>query len=615
MKSLMLFLHSILSELGIRCRTSTTADYKTICRRVEHEGLSFLTITLPDFGKDFEKSLDQGKVDRSLFQGFAWRGGLPRFLGGFLDLVFDRGTGLLLDDPDIEAIFAIRQITGLFAKIALPCSDARVDLALKKYVETEAEVRESDRRWSASQQERFHRLGRLLWANVFSMVDSRVYDGDVLPKHGPGATADKLRGNSKWNQQEWTHRLEQVFPHMEFLATSWSLSLDRLAGVTIREPRDERPVRVITVPKTLKTPRIIAIEPAAMQYMQQAILNALVDAIEADDLASKLIGFSSQRPNQALAEQGSRNGSLATLDLSEASDRVSNQHVRLLLRNHPHLFGAVDATRSRKADVPGKGVLRLAKFASMGSALCFPFEAMVFTTVIFMGIERELGKPLTRKGIKSFLGQVRVYGDDIIVPVHFVRSVVEELEAFGFRVNLGKSFWTGKFRESCGKEYYDGHDVSITRVRRVFPTQRRHVPELMSLVSLRNQLYMSGLWQTCRLLDGWIEGLIPFPIVEPTSSVLGRHSVCFDYVGDTWSDDLQRPLVRGARVVAKIPISRLDDYGALLKCLLMLERRSPGITCEMTNEYSALPGTVSDHLERAGRPQAVDIKLGLASPY
>jgi hypothetical protein len=85
-------------------------DIKTVHRRVEHEGMSFLTISLPNFGKDIEKCLDQGYADRNLFQGFSWQAGLPRFLGGFLDLVFDRGTGLLVDEPDIDAMQAVRQL-------------------------------------------------------------------------------------------------------------------------------------------------------------------------------------------------------------------------------------------------------------------------------------------------------------------------------------------------------------------------------------------------------------------------------------------------------------------------------------------------------------------------
>jgi len=203
-----------------------------------------------------------------------------------------------------------------------------------------------------------------------------------------------------------------------------------------------------------------------------------------------------QTPNQRLAREGSLTGALATLDLSEASDRVSNQLVRTMLEDYPHLHWAVDASRSRKADVPGHGVIRLAKFASMGSALCFPFEAMVFLTLIFLGIERESSTLLTRRKLERYVGKVRVYGDDIICPVDSVDSVVSVLTLFGAKVNTGKSFWTGRFRESCGKEYYAGEDISIVRVRREFPTSPKDAARVMSIISLRNQFYKTGLWAT-----------------------------------------------------------------------------------------------------------------------
>jgi len=179
-----------------------------------------------------------------------------------------------------------------------------------------------------------------------------------------------------------------------------------------------------------------------------------------------------------MAREGSHTGSLATLDLKEASDRVSNQLVRRMLENHPWLRAGVDSCRSRRAVVEfpsGRSEsIRLGKFASMGSALTFPVEALVFATCAILGIERALGRQLTKKDVHRLRGQVRVYGDDIIVPVEYVHSVNEVLETFGFRVNFGKSYWTGKFRESCGGDYYDGHDVTIVRVRRIFPSSPRN---------------------------------------------------------------------------------------------------------------------------------------------
>ncbi len=603
MKSLNGFLQNILIDLGMWCGTSTDRDLNTVTARIEQEGLSFLTITLSNFGSDFQKSLDQGFVGDDQFSGFARTGGLPRFLGGFLRLVFDAKDGRLLDDPSLSAIKAIRQFTLMFAKIGLDCTPRRREAAIKKYIECEKDVRRNDLTLTSSEPDRFDdfgRIGRMLWSNLLSRVDSRIYNDGVVPKHGPGATADKLRGNAKYNQMRWTRRLESVFPHWENIIPSESF-LQRTDRVNILEPRDEIPVKVITVPKTLKTPRIIAVEPTCMQYMQQGILAVMMEEIARDDYARNFVMFESQEPNQWLAREGSLNGALATLDLSEASDRVSNQHVRSLLSNHRILREAVEATRSRKADVPGHGVIRLAKFASMGSALCFPFEALVFATIVFLGIERALNRSLTKKDVKSLFGKVRIYGDDIIVPVEYVQSVITELEAFGLLVNRDKSFWTGKFRESCGKDYYDGYDVSIVRLRRLFPDRWQHAEELISTVSLRNQLYhKAGYERTIRYLDDMIGKIIPFPVVEETSVLLGRLDSSAPCQGGDLDNDLQLPLVKGVSVVSQSPISILDDYGALMKWFLL------------RGEH---PLEDENHLQRAGRPGSVRIKTRWAPPY
>lgn len=599
MKSLMLLWQEVADELATWCCTSTSLDFKTVQARVKDEGESFLTITLPSFCVDFQKSLVSGKVDRNQYQGFTFTGSLPRFLGGFFDLVFDRGTGLLLDNPSTHAIFAIRQLTLMFSKILLPCSDARKDAAIDGYLKCEQSVKEADSARGPRENEDFHRISRLLWADLFSAVDNSIARFEVLPKHGPGATADRLKGNQKYNQTEWTERLERVFPAGEFLLPHWRYLSD-LDRINWLEPGEERPVRVVLVPKTLKTPRIIAIEPTAMQYTQQGILESFEKAIEANDNARHLISWKSNVPNQELALLGSRFGELATLDLSEASDRVSNQLVRIMFKNHPHLGEAVDATRSRRAEVLVKGekrIIRLAKFASMGSALCFPMESLVFMTVIFHGIEQELKRPLTNEDVKSLRGQVRTYGDDIIVPVRYVRSVVSSLETFGFKVNANKSFWTGYFRESCGKDYYLGHDVSVVKVRRVLPTRQSDAQEIISTVSLRNQLYKRGLWRSAEYLDNIVERVIPFPAVGENSPILGKHN----YEGhqtDRICSHLNIPLVRGMKVVSKPPVDKLEGTGALLKFFL---------------KRSEEPFVDRNHLERYGRPESVDIKLRWAS--
>ena len=621
MKSLVVLWQRVADESATRCHTRTSRDLKTVATRTKMEGVSFLTITLPNFGKDFERSLDRGVVADDVFLGFTRHAGLPRFLGGFLQRIFDRGDGTLLPNPCVDSIIAVRQLTLMFGKIALPCSDARVKRAIRGYVECEQEVEAGDRTRSAVDIAAFRRVSNLLFVDAFTYMDREIHAGRVVPKHGPGATADRRRGNAKFRQDTWPSRLEKAgFYSSDFLLPTYSY-YDALERVRLLEPEAEVPVRVITVPKTLKTPRIIGIEPTAMQYAQQAILPVMLEGLRRKPLAS-FLGFDDQTPNQRMAREGSLTGGLATLDLSEASDRVSNQLVMEMMRNHPHLLHAVQATRSTKADVPGHGVMPLSKFASMGSALCFPVEAMVFLTTVFLGIEQALRVPLDRQTINTFAGRVRIYGDDILVPTDCVESVVDMLGNFGFRVNVAKSFWNGKFRESCGKEYYDGEDVSVVRVRQVPPTQRRHASRVVSHVSLRNQLYNAGYWGVCAELDKEIRGMLKhFPVVSESSPVQGRVSF-LGYETQKLHDKLHSPLVKGYVVSANIPSDPLDDVGALLKCLLRFARdedqqteASVLLDLATGGVLGSLPAVDADHLERAGRPQLVDIKLRWSSPY
>jgi hypothetical protein len=608
MKRLLSLWKVVANEEATRCHTSAALDYKKLESRVKAEGLSFITITLPTFARDLEQSLERGSVSSSSFQAFKRKGGLPLFLGGFLKRIFD-SSGVLLDVPCIDSIRAIRQLTLMFAKIEIPCSNARVDRAISRYIECEKELKESENSTPRELLTQFAKAGSILWAEAFTTVERKLIDGMLLPRHGPGATADKLRGNAKFNQIEWTERLERIFPYGEYALPSWRY-YSHLDSVSFLEPGAERPVKVVTVPKTLKTPRIIAIEPTCMQYMQQAVGGALSEEVEKCWPANPkegfhasfgFVGFKDQEVNRILALEGSRNGSLATLDLSEASDRVLNRHVELLFARFPQLNEAIQACRSLKADVPGYGEIPLTKFASMGSALCFPVEAVVFTTIVFAAIASDLNTPLTRSVVRRYVGKVRVFGDDIIIPEEHVSSVIRYLEAFGLKVNSDKSFWTGKFRESCGGDYYDGEWVTPVRVRRMFPRTLSDVQEVVSLFSLRNQLYWAGLWKSAAHLDKDIKSLTrgSYPIVETTSSGLGRESV-LPYRAARTHPATHGPLVRGFRAVSKPPSSPLDGIGALLKCML-----------KQGDEPFADP----KHLERQGRPIAVGIKHGWMQPY
>lgn len=664
MKSLYDLWRATANELAVWCCTSAARDIKTVASRIEHEGEEFLYLTLPTFGKALERALEEGRVDSNSFAGFKrGRGPLPLFLGGFLSQVFDPCDGQLLQEPNIDCIFAVRELTLMFGKILVPCTPARTRDAIEGYLECEQEVQMSAESITEEGHHAFQRVAGILWSDCFNDLERRIQSDasgsrQLLPRHGPGATADRLHGNAKYNQREWPLRMQGIFPYEEFaLAYPLRHHIDaedpscdrydsRMDHVSFLDPEMERPVRVITVPKTPKTDRIIAIEPTCMQYMQQALMAEMVDVLERDTpdvgfyrrfgrpdhsydgviprsgdrtaadkrdrakyIPSSFLGFNNQEPNRILAELGSQFGHLATLDLSEASDRVSVRHVEDLMSRWPLLREAVMAVRSTKAAIPGKfkhdpdRVIDLHKYASMGSALCFPVEAMVFVTTVFVGVERALSRPLTQQDLIGLVGKVRVFGDDIIVPVEFVHSVVQTLESYGFKVNRSKSFWNGKFRESCGGDYYDGTDITLIRVRRKLPSMRRNAQEVNSLVELRNQMYFLGLWQTSSRLDKAIEGILGnqyYPIVEPSSPVIGRNSAFLRPSASGWDEDSHVPLVKGYVLHERLPRNELDGDGALLKFFL---KRGDEATFD------------KEHLERSGRPLPSTLKKRWMRPY
>lgn len=616
MKSLVVLVEKMLLDSSIWCRTCTTMDIKTVHRRVEDEGISFLTITLPAFCKDFERSLDIGHIAPGMFLGFARRGHsdhyedskgrgvLPRFLGGLLELVFHKYTGVLLEQPDVTAIFFIRQILLSCKKVKLETTELRTNRAYRSFIECENEVRD----WSTALHERdiahFADVSSLLWGRVLCDVDREVHDREHVPKHGKGATAERISGNGKYVWKRWHSRLEEYFPSCEYAIPNPGFYRE-LDTIDFIEPEAESPSRIISVPKTLKTPRIIAIEPVCMQYAQQSIMEILVKSLERSNYLCDSVGFTDQTRNQRMAREGSLNeaNGLATIDLSEASDRVSNLLVKVMLRNFPSLSNAVQACRSTRADVPNHGIVSLAKFASMGSATTFPIEAMVFLTIIMSAYVRSQGlsvASLSPSRLRRILKSVRVYGDDIVVPKDMVLSVIAELELYGLKVNTAKSFWTGKFRESCGKDYYDGSDVSVTYIRHLSPASRRDSAEMISIVSLRNQLYEAGLWETTRYLDEQIERLASFPIVMKTSPILGRYSFLGLPSYTKTCPYLHRPLVKGLVVKAQPRPDLLDGVGALMKFFL---------------KRGQDPFFDKKHLQRYGRPQHVDTKVVWACPY
>ncbi len=588
MKSLVSLWGTLALELGTLCGIDASRDIVTLSRRCESEGDAFLRITLPSFGKAFERALEEGRFSPNFQSSFKTRGGLPVFLRGFLEKIFTPD-GTLRQHTCTESIRAVRQLTAVCGKIEGVCTPRRNNAAIAEYVAADEECHAWDMSLPSILDE-LHQVAKRGLVPLISHADWKVSRDDIVPRHGPGNTADRLLGNKKFDCDYWPHELETRFPWSEWgvpnyrYADSSDRALTPLTHVV--------PARLTLVPKTMSKPRVIVMEPTAVQYMQQALLAVITDSIER---ASNMIGFTDQSSNRSMARSASVSLGLVTLDLSEASDRVTYLQAASVLGVTPHLWEALKATRSRLVELPSGEIRGIHKFASMGSATCFPVEAMVFYTAILLAVRNHHRKAdaefdLSWSFIKQFEGRIRVYGDDCIFPVEYLPEVEAVFDQLGWKINRNKTFSKSFFRESCGGDYWNGEDVTPARLKKPIPTTLRQIAEVQSFVAFRNQVYHLGLWRTAaqcdRLLERVLRGV--YPIVEETSPALGRTSVSFKplWLG---TDRYQRALTRAWTVKATIPKNQSSEVGALLKCLIS-------------------PGRDDEHLWRSGRPSAVSIK-------
>lgn len=235
---------------------------------------------------------------------------------------------------------------------------------------------------------------------------------------------------------------------------------------------------VTFVDKNAKTKRAIAIEPrlnVALQLSVGAFLKKALKRAGCD--------LSDQSRNQQLAFVGSIQHDQfdpVTIDLEMASDTMSLELVRELLPIE--WFEFLEDLRS-PSGLHGKQVRQWEKFSSMGNGYTFELESMIFYALA----QACSDLTATSEWFSNTFGPaykyayVSVFGDDIIVPSRVAPMLVSILRFAGFRTNEEKSFLSGLFRESCGKDYFAGVPV------RTFYFER-DLSRLCDIVHLHNGL-------------------------------------------------------------------------------------------------------------------------------
>lgn len=287
------------------------------------------------------------------------------------------------------------------------------------------------------------------WINI---VLGRLPEELDRVSFGPGATfedigrlttvADKIS-----NRPTMTNGCVDLLPL--WYDTAWARAHVQSSPVDSWVPKAVRGNRFTTVPKDATKDRGICIEPSLNvfyqlgvgKFVRRSLKSVGIDLTDGQDI------------HRQVACEASRGGAYATVDLRNASDTMSYNLIKLLLPRG--WFDLVDMLRSPSTRRWDDQWHILQKFSSMGNGFTFELETLVFTAIMLEACY--LANVPATPGKNLF-----VYGDDIIVPVKAQVTGLALLRFFGFTPNPKKTFPSahkaehGKFRESCGGDFFDG---------------------------------------------------------------------------------------------------------------------------------------------------------------
>jgi len=380
---------------------------------------------------------------------------------------------------------------GLLRKLKeLPNSADRVANALTKWYEGEAQCYQTNQRLVrylpefGSSADREGHVERFL-ASTRKIIRDWIGDAPddlAIGRFGPGATysnrggkttvPDKMSGDPSLTR-------DAVWYLPQWLSTQWGASVAHHRGEFAFVPGN----RFTTVPKTSKTDRSIAMEPSINVFFQLALGKQLRQRLKNRtgwDLSK------AQEIHGQVARESSLTREFATLDLSNASDTVAFNLVKLLL---PHRwFEALSSLRSPKTLIEGRWVM-LEKFSSMGNGFTFELETILFGAIA-CAVARKSDCKAGRIGRDVFC-----YGDDIICKDELALPVKSVLEFLGFSLNKEKSYFGGvPFRESCGEDYFAGNSVRPFFLKDIPDEPQDYIAFANGIKASMDQLPLAAAW-------------------------------------------------------------------------------------------------------------------------
>jgi hypothetical protein len=492
---------------------------------------------------------------------------LPRFLGELFREVFALDGGIL-PNPNERIVSEIRALLLCFYKYEVPFSSLQEQQVVASFIKAEQElvsVTETLQSLSDGVKTNYRYLaaeGRTLSSTEVVARDARrrlyrLFEHfdcrDINPRHGPGAVATK---QTLWNKYLWSNvsdKITAVYPLDEYFYASQGAVCDQFRGFSALGSAT-LPAKIVLVPKDSRGPRLISCEPVDFQWIQQGLGRAIVRHVESHPATKWNVFFTDQGPNQRGALLGSMTGRYATLDLKEASDRVSLELVRLLFPEP--LLEALESCRTEATVAPDGTEIKLLKFAPMGSCLCFPVMALTIWSLLTAAAPDED----TRESIL-------VYGDDVIVPTAYAENAMTVLESFGLKINRDKSCIQGRFRESCGVDAFNGVCVTPVRFRTVW-TESPSADAFASWIEYANALKVRNYHVTYDLIVRWLEDLYgPLPYKGMGLTCPSTHEATHgsERIKRRWNRHLQRYQYLVTVLSAPVVTRQIDGWAMLLR--------------------------------------------------
>ena len=202
--------------------------------------------------------------------------------------------------------------------------------------------------------------------------------------------------------------------------------------------------------------------------------------------------------NREFARIGSADGSFGTIDLVSASDSIILNMLDQAL-DRSFLKTMIWTSRSKQAVLPDGSCVELRMISTMGNGFTFPLQTIIFASAV-RACYQLMGFPCVDPRT-----QYGVFGDDIVVRREAYYFVCRMLTKLGFQVNVGKSFNSGPFRESCGHDYFMGENIRGVYVRSLEIPQQ--VYSLINRLHRWSSDFGISLSRTIKRLLGWVRDI------------------------------------------------------------------------------------------------------------